>query len=30
VTQDYAAKIGADGYGAEAQSGVDLLKQMLA
>jgi len=30
VTQDFADKIGADGYGAEAQSGVDLLKQMLA
>ncbi len=29
VTQDFADKIGADGYGAEAQSGVDLLKKML-
>lgn len=30
VTQEFADKIGADGYGPEAQSGVDLLKQMLA
>ena len=30
VTQTFADQIGADGYGAEAQSGVDLLKEMLA
>ncbi len=29
VTQDFADLIGADGYGAEAQSGVDLVKQLL-
>ncbi|MFH2129413.1 MAG: corrinoid protein [bacterium] len=30
VTQEFADQIGADGYGAEAQSGVDLLKQLLS